>query len=145
LIGYTEESGSRVYRVYDEETQHVLVTRDVLFEEEASEKSPQFDPNQNLGIEEEEVPIDIQESQIDTPIREGILRIPEDPALLLEEENATIGDPLPPIDPDENGGLVNTYDEDTIGVRRPPIARKNNQPESQQAQHPSSRPPNHGD
>ena len=133
LIGYTEESGSRVYRVYDEGTQQVLVTRDVVFEEEAGDKSPQVDPDRNLGIEEEEVPIDIQQSQRDTPFREGIGMIPEDPALSLEEEDATIGDPLPPIDPDENGGLVNTYDQDTIVVRPPPIARKNNQPESQQS------------
>jgi len=35
MIGYREESGSRVYRVYDENTKQVLLTRDVVFDETA--------------------------------------------------------------------------------------------------------------
>jgi len=33
MIGYKEECGSRVYRVYNETTKQVLITRDVVFDE----------------------------------------------------------------------------------------------------------------
>ena len=37
MIGYKEESGSRVYRVNNENTKQVLITRDLIFDETATE------------------------------------------------------------------------------------------------------------
>jgi len=39
MIGYEEESGSRVYRVLDEVSRQVFIARDLVLDEESAKKS----------------------------------------------------------------------------------------------------------
>jgi len=118
MIGYKEESGSRVYRVYDETTKQVLVTRDVVFDETTTIKVLQQDDGQAgvqlAGLEEL---ADLQVEQRFATGNEG----QERGYSSGDEEEAGSGRPLPPIDPEEGNGPAQVYDQETITVRPPQV------------------------
>ena len=129
MIGYQEESGSRVYRVYDETTSQVLTTWNIVFDETTTPKT---------GLQEEEVAgIRIVGKQVleDLPLQETMLEGHEDqgqvPSLSKEEEDDSgLAEPVPPIDPDEGERRVQIYDHESITVR--PLAVQGNlQPEKE--------------
>jgi len=117
LIGYEENSGSRVYRVYDKKTGQVLVTRDVVFDEKPNENILESEAEQMIQQENE------QETAGNLPNMEnptdGGTKTLEITASSIEGEDLGQGDPLPPIDPTDSESPLNTYDEETIVVRRP--------------------------
>jgi len=118
MIGYKEESGSRVYRVYDETTKQVLVTRDVVFDETTTIKVLQQDDGQAgvqlAGLEEL---ADLQVQERFATGNEG----QERGYSSGDEEEAGSGRPLPPIDPEEGNGPGQVYDQETITVRPPQV------------------------
>ena len=116
LVGYKEESGSRVYRIYDLETKQVYMTRDVIFDEEIAEPLPE-DSLHTTQVNEGESK---QSTARDIPNTRSAKCLQRDGSTAqLQQEESSIGEPLPPIDPEESGSPVHTYDEDTIVVRRP--------------------------
>jgi len=122
LIGYQEESGSRVYRVYDEGTKQVLITRDVVFEElEGEHLQPEHASPGNIhGGDSEDINMeDVCTGDKYTGKDKENERRSCTPPSAYENEEDTIGDPLPPIDPDDSTSPVTSYDEDTIVVQRP--------------------------
>jgi len=118
MIGYKEESGSPVYRVYDETTKQVLVTRDFVFDETTTIKVLQQDDGQ-AGVQlaglEELADLQVQEKL--AMGNEGQERgySPGD------EEEAGAGCPLPPIDREEGNGPAQVYDQETITMRPPQV------------------------
>jgi len=136
LIGYTEESGSRVYRVYNEGPKQVSVRRDVVLEEESRQSLPHSSPNTNFT---EEAGNTVSNIQIDTPMSEEIGARPRSATPSTVEQDLTIGDPLPPIDSDEDRSFVNTYDQEMITVRPPRIASEQTLPAGGEAPIPTAR------
>ena len=115
LIGYVEESGSRVYRVYNEASKQVSTTRDVVFEEVAGEPLRQNSLSAEIGEE-----MDTEEDEdihTPTPIQEHLTSPSNTTA--TQADQPKIGSPLPPIDPEEDQNMEGTYDLDTIVVRKP--------------------------
>lgn len=55
LIGYAEDRGSGVYRLYNEEVGQVFVSRDVLFDEDVTGTGSRMRPDTNSSINEETV------------------------------------------------------------------------------------------
>jgi len=117
FIGYEENRGSRVYRVYDKKTGQVLVTRDVVFDEKPKENILESEAEQMIQQENE------QETAGNLPNKEnptdGRTKTREITALSIEGEDLGQGDPLPVIDPTDSESPVNTYEEETIVVRTP--------------------------
>jgi len=125
LVGYAEDSGSSVYRVYDEEAKQVFTTRDVVFNEETKEHSTDSFRNAVL-MEEEEIGRETTQNlpNQNTTTKGSLTGARRIAPFLEEEDDVSIGEPLPPIDPDERSSPINTFDEDTIVVSRPPRREK---------------------
>ena len=121
LVGYTEESGSRIYRVYDEETNQVFITRDVVFDEAKQRELPAESSSTPDLTEEDRTNADIgsQLSTQDPTPKQNPTRTSSSSLSPEAAEKISIGEPLPPIDLDEGMSGVDTYDEDTIVVRNP--------------------------
>lgn len=123
LIGYQEESGSRAYRVYDEQSKQVLITRDVVFEELAG-KHLQSPGTQ--GIREDDAQDTHMEDACmgDQNNRKGGRNESSstESTTFSEDEDHSFGDRLPPIDPDASEQPIDLYDKDTIVLQRPPPA-----------------------
>ena len=109
MIGYQEESGSRVYRLYDDSTTQVLITQDVVFDETTTRATTKIllPENEEGGFKQAGK---IQGSST------AKLRDRKEVQRGSEEEDHGIGQPLPPIDPDEQDIDTSTYDHDTIVV-----------------------------
>jgi len=137
LVGYAEDRGSRVYRVYDEEAKQVFTTRDVVFNEETKEHSTDSFRNPVL-MEEEEIGRETTQNlpNQNTTTKGSLTGARRIAPFLEEEDEVTIGEPLPPIDPDERSSPINTFDEDTILVSRPQRREKEN-PEPGQESRPN--------
>ena len=134
LVGYAEDSGSRVYRVYDEEAKQVFTTRDVVFNEETKEHSTDSFRNPVLMEEEEIGRETTQNLPNENTTSKGSLTGARRIAPFLEEEDeVSIGEPLPPIDPDERSSAINTFDEDTIVLSRPQRREKGNHKPGQES------------
>jgi len=117
MIGYEEDSRSRVYRVYDEGTKQVSITRDVVFDETTT-KETQTTTLQGSDQGLSEGSFEIQEK---TNGNKGEKEEGESPS--EEEDEVSTGQPLPPIDPNEESPEPSCYDYDTIVVR-PPQSRR---------------------
>ena len=120
LIEYEEQSGSRVYTVYDKKTGQVLVIRDIVFDEKQKENiqentiEPMVQPENDL-----EATGNLADKGNPTYTRSNSWGIT---VSSMEGEDLGKGDPLPPIDPADSETPVNLYDEETIMVRRPQSA-----------------------
>ena len=53
LVGYEENTGTRVYRVYNIEKKKFLVSRDVIFDESTAQTLPKEVSNTTIGWEKE--------------------------------------------------------------------------------------------
>lgn len=142
LVGYTEESGSRVYRVYDENTKQVFVTRDVVFDE-GKKKELSVAGSTSSGLTEEDRinTHTVGESPTQNPTTKEC-PTPTRSTRLSPESAVEVsrGEPLPPIDPEESGSFDNTYDKDTIVVsRRPPTQSEDLEPERATTVSPTTR------
>jgi len=126
MIGYKEESGSPVYRVYDETTKQVLVTRDVVFHETTTIQVLQQDDGQaGVQLPGLEKLADLQVQERLATGNEG----QEGGYSSEDEEEAGSGRPLLPIDPEEGNGPAQVYDQETITVR-PPLVQMNIAPQA---------------
>jgi len=93
MIGYTEDSGSRVYRLYDEEAGQVVVSRDVIFDADKRAAS-NFGSDNNTNRETE------LESSIDLELGSALGPGVNNTVPQLEEPNEEdSAQPLTPIDP----------------------------------------------
>jgi len=113
MIGYQEESGSRVYRVYDPATKQVLTTRDVVFDETPTEARQ----DTTLPVSEQ-VLVESRKENGEGGTHE-LNREEVEEGLSEKEDDDGIGQPLPPIDPSEESRATPSYDHDTIIVRLP--------------------------
>jgi len=112
MIGYKEESGTRFYSLYDEDTKQVLLTRDNRIDEAACKETElpehytSIENVANKGLEDTEKKA---RDGAANQIRES-RRAPRE-----EEDEETPGEPLPPIDPDQ--GNTDTTTDDKIKDR----------------------------
>jgi len=98
MIGYAEDSGSHVYRLYDEEAEQVLVSRDVIFNEDVTGTGSQMAPNTNSRTNEKTVRESMVELELESATGTGTN------TTLPPQPNPNKGDSaelLPPIDPEE--------------------------------------------
>jgi len=118
MIGYREESGSRVYQVYDEDTKQVLLTRDIVFDETGQELTPHTVPGTTAEQEPDKLSAGTneQDRQIEYEASWERGKTPSE-----EEDEESPGETLPPIDPDEVNTAPHAYDKDTIVVRQLPV------------------------
>jgi len=123
LIGYKEESGSRIYRVYDLDTKQVLITRDIVFDE----KSTGVTLGKESGTRSQNTCESLSESSEDTlegELAQGERESEDIPQISTEvEDQEEMAEPLPPIDPAEDHGNSETYDQDTIVLQAPTIQK----------------------
>jgi len=119
LVGYAGESGSRVYRVYDENTKQELLTRDVVFDEgKKKELSAEGSSSTVLRKQDRIDTHTVGESPTPNPTTKESPTPTRSTRLSLESaEEVSMGDPLPPIDPQESSSFDNTDDKDKIVVR----------------------------
>ena len=96
MIGYREESGSRVYRVYDENSKQVLLTRDVVFDQAAEISTPLTTPSTTIESEPEGLFVPTDEKDRCARHKE---RAEQRKTLSEEEDKESPGETLPPIDP----------------------------------------------
>jgi len=147
LIGYDENSGSRVYRVFDEEARQVFMTRDVVFDEA---------PIQDTGLErsaataqQEAGEMYMEEVPRSTPAADKLpshrdMRISCEQSDEPEQENRSAGLPLPPMDPSECESRSDNVEELGTIVVRPPSPHRRTQVEHeglQDAEPDISQPP----
>ena len=147
LIGYDANSGSRVYRVFDEESRQVFMTRDVVFDEA---------PIQDTGLErsaataqQEAGETYMEDVQRSTPAADNSpshrdMRISCEQSDKPEHENRSAGSLLPPIDPSECGSRSDNVVELGTIVVRPPSPHRRTQVEHeglQDAEPDISQPP----
>jgi len=119
MIGYKEESGSCIYRVYDATSKQVLITRDVVFDETTTIKTTtQHTERAAVQVEGPQVSADMQQQEGALEDNEG-----QGQSCLSseDEEGPGLAEPLPPIDPDEGDRPRLIYDCDTITVRHPEV------------------------
>jgi len=137
LVGYAEDSVSRVYRVDDEEAKPGTTIRDVVFNEETKEHSTDIFPNPGL-MEEEEIARETTRNLLNkNTTKKGSQTGARSISPFLEgEDEVSVGEPLPLIDPDDDSSPINTFDEDTIVVKRPQRPEKEN-PEPGQESRPN--------
>jgi len=137
LIGYNEQSGSRVYRVYDEECKQVFISQDIIFEEGSENHSRSTTQKTESPQENDAEPSGAEDlanwySGSDTAST-------HENASPHAEEEPRVGQPLPPIDPDEDPNVTPSYDHDTIFVR--PSQEQTGEAQPANTPAPSSEPP----
>jgi len=109
MIWYKEESGSRVYLVYDENTKQVLITRDLIFDETATQDrtdslhSPATEIETHSSLQSSE----INQESLQEKKSERVGQTPTE-----EEDEETIERPLTAIDPNEE------YSSDSMYLKR---------------------------
>jgi len=115
MIGYREESGSRVYRVYDEDTKQVLLTRDIVFDETTKELTPHTVPGTTAEQEPDKLSAGTneQDRRIEYEARWERGKTPSE-----EEDEESPHETLPLIDPDEVNTAPHAYNKDTIVFRQ---------------------------
>jgi len=130
MIGYKEESGSRVYRVYDENTKQVLITHDLIFDETATEDrtDSQYGTGTEMETHRSSLSSEINQENLPEEKSERVGQAPTE-----EEDEGTIGRPLPPLDPNKEYTFDSIYNKETITVRPLPIHGQPNSVEETRA------------
>ena len=116
MIEYVEQSGTCVYRVYDEETRQVLVSRDVIFDEKQKAEDHGIGSNTNINNK-------THVEDISKPELESSFTVESDHYSPVEAAplGGDTAQPLPPIDPAEADPAPESYDYDMIIVRPPAL------------------------
>jgi len=118
MIGYVEDSGSRVYRLYDAATRQVLVSRDEIFDE--TQKAGKYRNGSNTDSKTGHPALFADTTEAEPG---SFSMVEEDnylPSVPLPEGDDT-AEPLPLIDPAEPNPAAQSYDQDTIIVRPPTL------------------------
>ena len=129
FIEYVEASRSRVYRLYDEEAKQVYISWDVVFDEEST--YPNNLPLNGSDTSQREAEKERVTGKTDYPLisdtpTQQVRNSVTHSELGIGEKEANIGEPLPPIDPEENENPEPEYDQEVIVVKPPqPSARQN--------------------